>query len=72
LPNKNLCIEYDGKQHFKPIKYWGGQKSFDLTKKRDKIKNEYCKKNNIILIRFGYKDSILQMEEKLLELFLQY
>lgn len=72
LPNKNLCIEYDGEQHFKPIKYWGGQKSFDLTKKRDKIKNEYCKKNNIILIRFSYKDSILQMEEKLLELFLQY
>jgi len=24
LPNENICIEYDGIQHFKPIDYFGG------------------------------------------------
>lgn len=24
LPDYNICIEYDGIQHFKPIEKWGG------------------------------------------------
>ena len=47
-------IEYDGKQHYEPVDYFGGQDGFELTKKRDSIKNEYCLKNNIPLIRFNY------------------
>ena len=31
-------------------------KTFNSTKKDDKIKNEYCKKNNIKLIRIPYYD----------------
>ena len=47
-------IEYDGIQHFKPNCF--GQKDyyFLLLKKYDKIKEEYCKKNNIRLIRIPY------------------
>ena len=51
LPNKNTCIEYDGIQHFKPIEIFGGEKKFCNTKKRDKIKTEYCKSNKIKLLR---------------------
>lgn len=25
LPEHNICIEFDGMQHFKPIDYWGGR-----------------------------------------------
>lgn len=56
--NKNklsFLIEFDGKQHFRPCDYYGGEKSFKETKLRDSIKNEYCKKNNIKLIRIPYK-----------------
>ena len=51
--NDNLLylIEYDGEQHFLPI--WG-QKLFEENKIRDSIKNEYCKKNHIPLIRIPY------------------
>ena len=56
LPDYNICVEYDGKQHFQPIEYFGGIESFLKTKKRDEIKNKYCEDNNIKLIRIPYWD----------------
>ena len=58
LPEYNCCIEYDGKQHFEIIKYWGGEENFNKIKIRDKIKNDYCIENNIKLIRIKYNDNI--------------
>ena len=60
LPNYNTCIEYDGKQHFEIIKYWGGEDNFNKIKIRDEIKNNYCKINNIKLIRIKYDDNIYE------------
>jgi len=54
LPDYNCCIEYDGIQHFKPIKRFGGEIGFKRTEKNDKIKNDYCKNNGIKLIRISY------------------
>ncbi|MFW3363908.1 DUF2726 domain-containing protein [Aerococcus viridans] len=45
-------IEYDGEQHFKP-KF--GKKYFEKTIHNDNIKNEFCSKNEINLIRIPYK-----------------
>ena len=61
LPNQNICIEYDGIQHYRPIDFGNGtytdvNDNFIITQKHDKIKNEYCKQNNITLIRISYKD----------------
>ncbi len=56
LPNYNICIEYDGEQHFKPIKYFGGQKAFQSQQQKDEIKNKYCQDNKIKLIRISYRD----------------
>ncbi|MGV2886805.1 DUF2726 domain-containing protein [Paenibacillus taichungensis] len=47
-------IEYDGEHHFKPVMHWGGEKAFKLQQKKDKIKDYYCKANNIPLIRIPY------------------
>jgi very-short-patch-repair endonuclease len=58
LPEHNICIEFDGLQHFKPIEYFGGEKTFKTTKKHDKIKNEYCADNGIKLIRIKYNECI--------------
>ena len=27
LPEKNICVEFDGEQHFMVKKHWGGEKS---------------------------------------------
>ena len=70
LPELNVCIEYDGEQHFKSILYWGGDDSFKLIQQRDNLKKEYCKLNNIPLLRLTYKDSDAEVREKVLR-FLQ-
>ena len=47
-------IEFDGKQHFIPVKYFGGEEGFKERKRRDELKNKYCKENDIKLIRIPY------------------
>lgn len=54
LSDYNICIEFDGEQHFKVVNYWGGEDGYLLRKDRDKIKTEYCINNNIKLIRIPY------------------
>ena len=56
LPEYNTCIEFDGLQHFKPVKQFGGLEEFKLTKQRDLVKNKYCLDVGIRLIRINYKD----------------
>jgi hypothetical protein len=59
IPNKNMCIEYDGEFHFRLAKFSSMTDEMALIKftgqqKRDEIKNEYCKNNNIELLRIPY------------------
>lgn len=56
LKEKNICIEYDGKQHYEICEYFGGSENFEKIKRNDKIKNDFCKKNEIKLIRISYKE----------------
>lgn len=53
-------LEYDGEFHYK--KYFEKQ-NFDRQQRYDKLKNEYCIKNNIPLIRIPYweKDNISEI-----------
>lgn len=55
----NLCIEFDGIQHYKPIERFGGIEAFESLKIRDEIKTKYCLENNIELIRIKYDENIL-------------
>ena len=55
----NIAIEYDGEQHYYPIKRGSmseeeAQKVFEKTVLHDNIKSMYCKKRNISLIRIPY------------------
>ena len=56
LTDYNICIEYDGRQHY--TKVWGDFKSYEEQIKRDTIKNDYCQKNNITLLRIKYDENI--------------
>jgi len=58
LPKYNICIEFDGKQHYESINFFGGKDGLKNSIKRDKIKNKYCKNNNIILIRIKYNENV--------------
>lgn len=53
--NNQYLIEYDGEQHFHAKKTgWATPENFEKTQQRDKIKNQWCKDNNIPLIRIPY------------------
>ena len=61
LPEFNLCIEYQGEQHYKPVDFKGEGKNiaksnFIVQKKRDRIKARYCKDNNIPLLIIPYTE----------------
>lgn len=68
LPKYNVCIEYDGKQHFQPIEYFGGEEGFNRTKANDGIKTIFCSKNNISLYRFNYKMSQEEIQSNILSI----
>lgn len=50
LPLYNVCIEYNGGQHYEIVEVFGGKDGFIKIQKNDKIKIEYCLKNDIKLI----------------------
>lgn len=61
IPSFNLCVEYDGPQHFSPIKFGSqtdedAQRNFEITQKHDSIKTAFCENNNVDLIRIPFTD----------------
>lgn len=68
LTNYNIAIEYNGKQHYEPVDYFGGKETFEGIVMRDKIKEDYCKKNNIHLIKIAYNINIYEELQKLYSL----
>lgn len=54
VPTLNLCIEYDGEQHFRPVDYFGGSDGFKQRQHNDAIKTKYCEDHNIYLLRIPY------------------
>jgi len=66
LPKYNLCVEYNGEQHYKPFKRFGGEKRFISQKRRDKIKKEYCEKNNIPLLIIKHNENVKKVLNKII------
>ena len=64
IPELRIALEFQGLQHDEPVEYFGGQKAYELTKKRDARKHRLCKKNSvrIIYVRPGYCISDLLKE----------
>lgn len=58
IENENIAIEFDGIQHFKSIDFFGGEEEYEKQIERDNRKNQYCKDNNIDLIRISYLDDV--------------
>jgi len=50
IPYLEVGIEYQGRQHFEPIDYFGGEETFLQTIERDRRKKVLCEENGIRLI----------------------
>ena len=71
-------IEYQGEQHFFPLRWYNNTQEqasndFLLQKKRDGVKIQYCEVNNIPLLVVNYKDknNTEKLLKNLLRLFIQ-
>lgn len=58
IPSIRVAIEYQGGQHYKSVKLYGGEKQFKNIQERDAIKKELCKRNHVALIEWKYDEPI--------------
>jgi len=56
IPDRNLCIEYDGRQHTESVDFFGGVALLEELNRKDEIKTQYCIDHNIGLLRISYID----------------
>ena len=56
IPNNNLLIEFQGKQHYEVVEDFGGQEYFEIQQEHDRRKRQYAKDNNIKLLEIAYWD----------------
>lgn len=63
-------IEYDGKQHYQPIEYFGGEAGFKIRQLNDNIKNEYALSRNLPLVRIPYTEENITLDTILGDKFL--
>jgi very-short-patch-repair endonuclease/plasmid maintenance system killer protein len=74
IPDRLTIIEYDGPHHFRPIKFYQKMtdeqalKNFRGTVRRDKIKDKWCKKNGISMLRIPYTSDVKNILMKELNL----
>lgn len=54
--NLKFLIEFQGRQHFLDIDYFNHNESLEIRQEYDKRKEEYCRKNNIPLLKIIPKD----------------
>ncbi|WP_270939779.1 hypothetical protein [Romboutsia lituseburensis] len=54
----NLAIEYQGKQHFEPVEFFGGEEVYRKTVERDKLKKQLSDEYGIKLIYINYWEDI--------------
>lgn len=54
IPSLNIAIEYNGHQHYMPIKYFGGELAYQKTLEKDELKRQKCKNNDCLLLELKY------------------
>lgn len=62
LPDYNILIEYDGEQHYK-VSFGQNEEKLLKQQEYDKIKTEWCKQNNIKLVRIPYFNKNIKLED---------
>jgi hypothetical protein len=58
VSSEKLAFEYQGKQHFEAIEFFGGEKAFNDTQERDQRKRMKCQSKGVTLIEWRYDEPI--------------
>ena len=65
IPSRRMLIEYQGEQHYRPVKHFGGEEKFAIQQQRDLKKRRFAEENNYTLLEISYLD--FNNIEKILE-----
>jgi very-short-patch-repair endonuclease len=62
LPDINTLIEYDGEQHYRPVRFNGisidrAVANFKKSQHRDSLKDKFCENKKVTLIRISYNQN---------------
>lgn len=60
VPSRMIAFEYQGQQHFHPIKAWGGQNALDRVRQRDERKAKICRELGVRLITVDYREPLTE------------
>jgi len=60
LPEVGVAIEYQGQQHYKPVKLFGGEEGFRRTKDRDRTKKKKAKAAGVQIVEFRHDEEITE------------
>ena len=54
IPSLETYIEYNGIQHYKPVKFFGGEDQLRVQQYNDSLKRDFCEKEgkNLLVIRY--------------------
>lgn len=72
IKNTKILIEFNGKQHYQPIKYFGGTKQFNIQQKHDQMKKEWAYNNGYQLFIIKYNDNLQQQMYKIIRIVSHY
>lgn len=70
IPSLKIGIEYQGRQHYEAIDFFGGEEAFQYRLKLDSIKVEKCIANGVELIHWNYKEVVnkTNLNKKIIQL----
>lgn len=58
VPDLELAIEHQGRQHYEPIEAWGGQAALKAVKARDVKKAQLCEEKGVRLLYVRYDEPL--------------
>lgn len=65
--DRMYLVEYDGRQHYHPVKYFGGRWKFFLQRWQDIIEGWECKDRGIPLLRIKYNLPLERIDSVLMD-----
>jgi len=58
FPDWGLAVEYHGRQHFKPVEFFGGEEAFKDSQERDARKARLCEQYSVVLFVVTEEDDV--------------
>jgi hypothetical protein len=58
IPELGLGIEYQGRQHYDAVPFFGGEEGLQKTRERDESKARLCSENGVALVMFRYDETL--------------